>query len=76
MSEEQTCPNCNADVPAGADICPDCGLNPKRKLFVFALVILLLGGAAMVLTLPGGIALVLIGAGLAVTSRIGPTIWA
>jgi hypothetical protein len=76
MSEEQTCPNCSADVPAGADICPECGLNPQRKLLTFALVVVLLGGAAMWFRFPGGIALVLVGIGLAVTSQLGPTVWA
>lgn len=76
MAEQSTCPNCKADVPDDADICPDCGLHPKRKLYMFSMVVLLLGGAAMWLALPGGLALVLIGAGLAVTSRIGPTVWA
>ena len=76
MPAEQTCPNCSADVPEGADVCPECGLNPKWKLFIFALVVVLLGGTAMWLRFPGGIVFVLIGAGLAVTSQIGPTIWA
>jgi len=76
MADQQTCPNCDADVPAGADVCPDCGLNPKRKLFVFGMVVVLVGSAGMWFGVPGGIALVLIGGGLAFTSRLGPTEWA
>lgn len=76
MANQETCPNCDADVPAGANVCPDCGLNPKRKLLTFGLVVVLLGGAAMWFEIPGGLALVLIGGGLALTSRLGPTEWA
>lgn len=76
MSEQQTCPNCDAEVPDGADVCPDCGLNPKRKLFVFSLVIVLVGGAAMWFKITGGTVIVLLGLGLGVASRLGPTVWA
>jgi len=76
MSDEPTCPNCRAEVPEGADVCPDCGLAPKRKLFQFALVVVMVGGLGMWLTVPGALVVVFVGVGLAVASRIGPTIWA
>jgi len=76
MSEGGTCPNCREAVPEGADVCPACGLNPKRKLFQFALFVMMIGGLAMWMTIPGAILVVLIGAVLAITSRIGPTVWA
>lgn len=76
MAEQGTCPNCSADVPEGVDTCPDCGLTPKRKLFTFALVVILIGGTITWAGLPGGLGVIFLGAGLAVASRLGPTVWA
>jgi hypothetical protein len=76
MSDPSRCPNCWSDVPEDADRCPVCGLNPKLKLLQFGLAVVMIGGLGMWLEIPGAVVLVLVGAGLAVTSRIGPTIWA
>jgi hypothetical protein len=76
MSDGGTCPNCREPVPEGADVCPTCGLNPKGRLFQFALVVVMIGGLAMWLTIPGAVVIVLVGALLAVSSQVGPTIWA
>ena len=75
MPDEPVCPNCGSEVPDGGDVCPVCGLNPKR-MFQAALVVVMLGSLGMWLTVPGALLVVILGAGLAVTSRIGPTIWA
>ncbi|PSP62138.1 hypothetical protein BRC73_00815 [Halobacteriales archaeon QH_7_66_37] len=76
MADGGTCPNCREGVPDGADVCPHCGLNPKQRLFQFALGVVMVGGLAMWLTIPGALLIVIVGVGLAVTSRIGPTVWA
>ena len=47
MADGGTCPNCREGVPDGADVCPHCGLNPKQKLFQFALGVVMVGGLAM-----------------------------
>jgi len=76
MSDSPTCPNCWSEVPEDADSCPTCGLEPKRKLLQFGLAVVMVGGLGMWLEIPGAVLLVMVGGGLAVTSRIGPTIWA
>jgi hypothetical protein len=51
-------------------VCPNCGSEVPDGGVV------MLGGLGMWLTVPGALLIIILGAGLAVTSRIGPTIWA
>jgi hypothetical protein len=75
MSDEDTCPRCRSTVPSGDNTCPECGLDPQRKLFQFGLGLAIVGGGTLWFSVLIGAVLVVLGTGLAVASQLGPTVW-